>query len=78
MNESPLNHQDDRPPYPGLTGPAARVEVVTALRRMKNKATGPNESPVEAWKALGEVRVDLLWRLMCKLEEQKRMPEEWK
>ena len=46
---------------------AKRTEVVRALQRMKNKMTGPDEIPVEAWRALGGVGVDLLWNLMFKM-----------
>ena len=31
-----------------------------SLTRMKNKTTGPDEIPVETWRALGEVGVDML------------------
>ena len=44
----------------------------------KNKATGPDEIPVEAWRVLGEEGVDLLWDLMTKIEEQEHIPDEWR
>ena len=48
-----------------------RAEVESELRKMKNnciyKATGPDEIPVEAWRALGGEGVDLLWDLMIKI-----------
>lgn len=49
------------------------------LKRMKNnKTTGPDEIPVEAWRALGERGVDLLWDLMCKIEKHEQIPDEWR
>ena len=42
-----------------------------------NKATGPDEIPVEA-RALGGEGVDLLWDLMVKIEEQEHIPDEWR
>ena len=44
----------------------------------KNKATGPDEIPVEAWRVLGGEGVDLLWDLMIKIEEQEHIPDEWR
>ena len=59
--ENPRDHQDDGIPYPVLTSCVVRAEVVGALKKMKNnKSTGPDEIPVEAWRALGKVGVDLL------------------
>lgn len=31
---------------------------------------------MEAWRAIGDVGVDLLWNLMWKIEEQEQMPDE--
>ena len=51
----------------------------SALKKMKNnKATGPDEIPVEAWRALGGEGVDLLWDLMIKIEQQEHIPDEWR
>lgn len=55
-----------------------RVEVGMAMKRMKNdKAVGPGNNLVEVWRALGRERVDILWGLMRKIEDQEVLPEEW-
>ena len=57
----------------------SRAEVVQALGKMKNgKAAGPDLIPAEAWKALGEEGVDILYDLMVKIFDQERIPEEWR
>ena len=43
-----------------------------------NKATGPDEIPVEARRALGGEGVDLLWYMMIKIEEQEHIPDMWR
>ena len=41
-------------PNKGMTRGVERAEVESALKKMKNnKATWPDEIPVEAWRALG-------------------------
>ena len=73
--ENSRDHQDDGIPR---SHELCRAEVVRALKRMKsNKNTRPDEIPVEAWRVLGEVGVDLLWNLMYKIEEQEEIPDEW-
>ncbi|MEL7196585.1 MAG: reverse transcriptase family protein, partial [Bacteroidota bacterium] len=42
------------------------------------KAAGPDLIPAEAWKALGEEGVDILYDLMVKIFDQERIPEEWR
>ena len=50
-----------------------------ALAKMKNgKAVGPDGIPAEAWKALGEEGIDLLWDLFEKIYEQEEIPDEWR
>ncbi len=62
----------------GNTG-MEREEVENAMKKMKNnKAVGPDNIPVEAWKALGKEGVDILWGLIRKIEEQEVIPEEWR
>ena len=63
----------------GLTMGVTRAEVESALKKMKNnKAKGPDEIPVEAWRALEGEGVDLLWDLIIKIEEQEHMSDEWR
>ena len=46
---------------------------------MKNgKATGPDNIPVELWKSLGEEGIDILRDLIKKIDQEEKMPEEWK
>ena len=46
---------------------------------MKNgKATGPDNIPVELWKSLGKEVIDMLRDLMKKIDQEEKMPEEWK
>ena len=43
---------------------------------MKNgKAVGPDGIPVEAWKALGEEGINLLWLLVKKIMDSETIPE---
>ena len=54
-------------------------EVRSALKRMKsNKAVGPDDIPVEAWRCLGEVGVEFLTRLFNNILEGEKMPDEWR
>lgn len=56
-----------------------REEISEALGRMKRgKAVGPDNLPVEAWKALGKEGVDILWDLLCKVHDEERIPEAWR
>ena len=71
--------QEDGIPNEGLTSRVERNEVVRALAKMKNsKAVGPDGIPAEAWKALGEEGIDLLWDLFEKIHEQEEIPDEWR
>ncbi|XP_068250373.1 uncharacterized protein [Palaemon carinicauda] len=57
----------------------SRHEVINGLRKMKNgKATGPDMIPVEAWKAFGDEGMDILYDLMIKIFQQKKIPNEWR
>ena len=77
--EYPREQHQNGTPNQGLTIGVTRAEVESALRKMKNnKATGPDEIPVEAWRALGGEGVDLLWDVMIKIEEQEHIPDEWR
>lgn len=77
MRKNPWDYQDGGIPHPGLRRSAERAEVERAINSNEsNKETGPDEILVEAWRALGDVGV--LWNLMCKIEEQEEIPEEWR
>ena len=39
---------------------------------------GPDGSPVDVWKNLGEEGVDMLLDLLQKIFEQEEIPEEWR
>ena len=68
--EYPREQHQNGAPNKGLTIGVTRVEVESALKKMKNnKATGADEIQVEAWRALGGEGVDLLWDLMIRIEE---------
>ena len=59
--EYPREQHQNGTPNQGLTIGVTRVEVESALKKIKsNKATGPDEIPVESWRALGGEGVDLL------------------
>ena len=45
---------------------------------MNGKATGPDNIPVEVWKSFGEEGIDMLWDLIEYIEQEEKMPEEWK
>ena len=77
--EYPREQHQNGTPNQVLTIGVTSAEVESALKKMKNnKATGPDEIPVEAWRALGGEGVDLLWDLMVKIEEQEHIPDEWR
>ena len=52
-----------------------RVEEVNIVDQ-SGKAVGPDETPVEVWKCLGELAVESLPRTFSKILESERMPEE--
>lgn len=54
-------------------------EVKEPIGRMKNgKAVGPDEIPVEAWKALGELGVEIVHEIICQAFDSERIPNEWR
>nr|XP_043630161.1 uncharacterized protein LOC122601469 [Erigeron canadensis] len=63
-------------------GDATRIsqeEVMVALKKMgRNKAVGPDQIPVEAWRCLGDVGISLLTSLFNKIWTSAKMPEEWR
>ena len=57
----------------------SKEEVRENMKRMKNgKAVGPDDMPVEVWKCLGEIALELLTKLYNRTMESVRMPEEWR
>ena len=59
--------------------PIVREEVVQALSKMKHeKAVGPDGIPAEAWKCLGEIRIDFLMSLFNDIVHSNMMPKEWR
>ena len=83
--EDLLNEENERflrgEGYPNY-GPVTEItkaEVRVALKKMKSgKAVGPDGIPVEAWRALGEEGIDVLWLLMKKVMDSERIPEKWR
>ena len=53
-------------------------EVRTGLRKMKGKAQGPDDIPVEAWIALGNKGVEFLVNFFNRLLQREKMLDEWK
>ncbi|KAI5720850.1 hypothetical protein M8J77_012470 [Diaphorina citri] len=63
----------------GVVMDIEREEVVAVLKRMKNnKATGPDEIPIEAWKSLGEEGEEILLGMMREVFREERIPDEWR
>ena len=63
-------------PNEGLTPAINRDKVVVAVKGMKNgKAMGPDAIPVEVWKRLGEMGVDMLSDILRKIFEQEKMTD---
>ena len=57
----------------------SREEVRRAMRKMKSgKAVGTDCIPVEAWRSLGEMAVELFTRVFNQILEGERMPDEWR
>ena len=54
-------------------------EVEIALKKIKsNKALGPDDIPIEAWKCLGKKGVAWLTRLFSKILSTKNRLDEWR
>ncbi|KAI5610690.1 hypothetical protein C0J50_11966, partial [Silurus asotus] len=57
----------------------SKEEVRAAIKRMKSgKSVGPDDLLVEAWSCLGEMAVEFLTRLLNRILEGEKMPEEWR
>ena len=58
--------------------PPLRDEIRQALDQLANgKSTGVDELPAELWKAIGELGIDLLWKLCKAIWEQQEWPTDW-
>ena len=54
-------------------------EVRKALSKMKKgKAVGPDDIPVEAWRALEGKGVTWLTEILCRVMASEKMPDEWR
>ena len=54
-------------------------EVKVALMKMgRNKAVGPDQIPIEAWRSLGDEGLRWLTSLFNKIFSSDKMPEEWR
>nr|GFA19035.1 retrovirus-related Pol polyprotein LINE-1 [Tanacetum cinerariifolium] len=57
----------------------SQAEVRTALQKMgRNKAVGPEQIPIEAWKILGDEGTFLITSLFNKIFTSAKIPEEWR
>ena len=79
-----LNHESPRERETRTEGRERDVEdisgeVRTGLRKMKKgKAQGPDDIPVEAWIALGNIGVELLVNFFNRLLRGEKMLDEWR
>lgn len=77
--ENPRVVVGDGVPSQGVVPEISKDEIQYALRKMKNdKSTGPDNIPVEVWKSLGDVGINMLWDLMNKIFKEEKMPDEWR
>ena len=54
-------------------------EVKIALKGMKiDKAAGTDELPIEVWKMLGDVGIDMLVKIFNAVLRVGKMPEHWR
>ncbi|GJY90157.1 retrovirus-related pol polyprotein LINE-1, partial [Tanacetum coccineum] len=57
----------------------SQTEVRTAVQKMgRNKAVGPDQIPIEAWRSLGAEGISWLTSLFNKIFTSAKMPEEWR
>jgi hypothetical protein len=78
--ENPREARNDEPEDNiGLVNAVEVEEVRKSIRAMKNgKAVGPDEIPIEAWKALGDEGIMLLTKLLNTIMIQETMPNSWR
>ncbi|GJS65768.1 retrovirus-related pol polyprotein LINE-1 [Tanacetum coccineum] len=57
----------------------SQAEVRTALRKIgRNKAVGPDQIPIEAWRSLGDEGIFWLTSIFNKIFTSVKIPEEWR
>ncbi|GJW49720.1 retrovirus-related pol polyprotein LINE-1 [Tanacetum coccineum] len=57
----------------------SQTKVRTAVQKMgRNKAVGPDQIPIEAWRSLGAEGISWLTSLFNKIFISAKMPEEWR
>ncbi|GJZ56632.1 hypothetical protein Tco_0611825 [Tanacetum coccineum] len=57
----------------------SQTEVGNAVQKMgRNKAVGPDQIPIEAWRSLGAEGISWLTSLFNKIFTSAKMPEEWR
>ena len=75
------NDRNERVVEPGEETAVEEIkeeEVAAATRRMKRgKAVGPNNIPVEAWRVLEWLGVEILIDMFEKIMETEKLPDEW-
>jgi hypothetical protein len=53
--------------------------VKEALKKMKTgKALGPDDSPIEVWRCLGDIAIMWLTKLFNIIFRSNKMPDEWR
>uniref|UniRef100_A0A914WK22 Reverse transcriptase n=1 Tax=Plectus sambesii TaxID=2011161 RepID=A0A914WK22_9BILA len=76
------NKRDHCPPVLPTAGPIPlfrEEEVEKALKKMHtSKVPGPDEIPVEAWKACGQVAIKWLTTYFNEILKQSKMPDTWR
>ncbi|KAL3506245.1 hypothetical protein ACH5RR_031627 [Cinchona calisaya] len=53
-------------------------EVEEASKKMKGKAVGPDDIPIEAWKCSGKKGISWLTNLFNKMLKSRKMSDQWK
>ena len=62
-----------------MCGHITKEEIKEALKKMANgKAEGPDQIPVEVWKCLGEIGLELLSEFFNVIFRTAKMPREWR